>query len=88
MTPTDTKPLLLDHVDARPVTADENTQLDDRKALVKLDPDHPVVVPDQLPCRTRIAGLPQPQNSGGWAACADVHDIRCDRFYSSSSPCN
>jgi len=34
----DTKTLLLDHVDMRMVTADD---LDDRKALVKLDPDHP-----------------------------------------------
>jgi len=41
MTPTDTKPLLFDHVDHRPVTADEDPQLVDRKSLVKLDPDHP-----------------------------------------------
>ncbi|HJX90736.1 MAG TPA: phenylalanine 4-monooxygenase [Pyrinomonadaceae bacterium] len=34
----DTKTLLLDHVDMRMVTADDH---DDRKALVKLDPDHP-----------------------------------------------
>ena len=34
----DTKTLLMDHVDMRMVTADD---LDDRKALVKLDPDHP-----------------------------------------------
>ena len=34
----DTKTLLLDHVDMRMVTADD---LDDRKTLVKLDPDHP-----------------------------------------------
>jgi len=39
MTPTETKPLLLDHVDMRMVTA--NGDVDDRKALVKLDPDHP-----------------------------------------------
>jgi phenylalanine-4-hydroxylase len=34
----DTKTLLLDHVDMRMVTTDDH---DDRKALVKLDPDHP-----------------------------------------------
>ena len=34
----DTKTLLMDHVDMRMVTADD---LGDRKALVKLDPDHP-----------------------------------------------
>jgi len=34
----DTKTLLIDHVDMRMVTADD---LDDRKTLVKLDPDHP-----------------------------------------------
>ena len=39
MTPTDTKPLLLDHVDMRLVTA--NGDVNDRKSLVKLDPDHP-----------------------------------------------
>ncbi len=39
MTPTDTKPLLLDHVDMRMITA--NGDADDRKAIVKLDPDHP-----------------------------------------------
>lgn len=38
MSPADTKALLLDHVDNRMVTADD---LDDRKSLVKLDPDHP-----------------------------------------------
>ena len=38
MSPADTKTLLLDHVDMRMVTADD---LDDRKSLVKLDPDHP-----------------------------------------------
>ena len=38
MTARDTKTLLLDHVDMRMVTTDD---LDDRKALVKLDPDHP-----------------------------------------------
>lgn len=39
MTPTDAKPLLLDHVDMRMVTA--NGDAEDRKTLVKLDPDHP-----------------------------------------------
>src|SRR5436190_1268484 len=35
----ESKPLLLDHVDMRLVTA--NGEADDRKSLVKLDPDHP-----------------------------------------------
>ena len=39
MTPTDTKTLLLDHVDQRMVTTTGNVE--DRKALVQLDPDHP-----------------------------------------------
>ena len=34
-----TKPILLDHGDMRMVTAD--AEIDDRKALVQLDPDHP-----------------------------------------------
>jgi phenylalanine-4-hydroxylase len=38
---TTTKPLLLDHVDQRMVTANGDAAFDDRKALVKLDPDHP-----------------------------------------------
>jgi phenylalanine-4-hydroxylase len=41
MTPTDTKPLLLDHVDMRPVTTDLDAEMADRNALVQLDPDHP-----------------------------------------------
>ena len=36
-----TKTPLLDHVDMRMVTADEDVEGDDRRALVKLDPDHP-----------------------------------------------
>ena len=40
MTPTD-KPVLLDHVDMRPVTANGGDDEHDRNALVKLDPDHP-----------------------------------------------
>jgi len=40
MTPTD-KPVLLDHVDMRPVTANGGDDEYDRNALVKLDPDHP-----------------------------------------------
>lgn len=42
MTPTDTKPLLLDHVDMRMVSAETDTQpLPDRHSIVQLDPDHP-----------------------------------------------
>jgi len=39
MTPTDTKALLLDHVDQRMVTTTD--AVEDRNALVQLDPDHP-----------------------------------------------
>ena len=41
MTSTETQTLLLDHVDMRMVTANGDTALEDRNALVKLDPDHP-----------------------------------------------
>ena len=41
MTKIDTKTLLLDHVDMRKVTANEDVAVDDRNALVELDPDHP-----------------------------------------------
>ena len=41
-TTTMTKPLLLDHVDQRPVTAnDDSVDPNDRNALIRLDPDHP-----------------------------------------------
>jgi phenylalanine-4-hydroxylase len=41
MTPTDTQTILRDHVDMRMVTANGDTTIEDRNALVKLDPDHP-----------------------------------------------
>lgn len=41
MTSTETQTLLLDHVDMRMVTANGDTTIEDRNALVKLDPDHP-----------------------------------------------
>ncbi len=41
MTPTDTKPLLLDHVDMRMVATDIEADQSDRNTLVQLDPDHP-----------------------------------------------
>jgi phenylalanine-4-hydroxylase len=42
MTPTDTKPLLLDHVDMRMVAVDTDTRPSpDRHSIVQLDPDHP-----------------------------------------------
>jgi phenylalanine-4-hydroxylase len=41
MTPTETQTILLDHVDMRMVTANGDTTIEDRNALVKLDPDHP-----------------------------------------------
>ena len=41
MTRTENKPLLLDHVDMRMVTANDGDDMLDRQALVKLDPDHP-----------------------------------------------
>ncbi|HEX6729979.1 MAG TPA: phenylalanine 4-monooxygenase [Pyrinomonadaceae bacterium] len=42
MTPTDTKPLLLDHVDMRMVSVETDTEpLPDRHSIVQLDPDHP-----------------------------------------------
>lgn len=41
MTPTETQTVLRDHVDMRMVTANGDTTIEDRNALVKLDPDHP-----------------------------------------------
>jgi phenylalanine-4-hydroxylase len=42
MAPTDTKPLLLDHVDMRMVSVETDTEpLPDRNSIVQLDPDHP-----------------------------------------------
>jgi phenylalanine-4-hydroxylase len=42
MTPADTKPLLLDHVDNRMVSIESDTaRLPDRHSIVQLDPDHP-----------------------------------------------
>jgi phenylalanine-4-hydroxylase len=41
MTSTETQTLLLDHVDMRMVTANGDTTIEDRNALVKLEPDHP-----------------------------------------------
>src|ERR1044072_433732 len=41
MTSTETQTVLLDHVDMRMVTANGDTTIEDRNALVKLDPDHP-----------------------------------------------
>ena len=42
MTPTDTKPILLDHVDMRLVAAEaDTTTAPDRHSIVQLDPDHP-----------------------------------------------
>ena len=41
MTPTETQTVLRDHVDVRLVTANGDDKLQDRNALVKLDPDHP-----------------------------------------------
>jgi phenylalanine-4-hydroxylase len=53
-----TKTPLLDHVDMRMVTADENIEPDDRRALVKLDPDHPGFKdPDYRNRRNQIAQI-------------------------------
>ena len=41
MTSTETQTVLRDHVDMRMVTANGDTTIEDRNALVKLDPDHP-----------------------------------------------
>ena len=41
MTPGDTQTVLRDHVDMRMVTANGDPDVQDRNALVKLDPDHP-----------------------------------------------
>ena len=41
MTLTETQTVLLDHVDMRMVIANGDSQIEDRNALVKLDPDHP-----------------------------------------------
>ena len=41
MTSTETQTVLLDHVDMRMVTANGDTTIENRNALVKLDPDHP-----------------------------------------------
>ena len=41
MTPTDTQTVLLDHVDMRMVAANGDALVQDRNAIVRLDPDHP-----------------------------------------------
>ena len=41
ITATEPQPLLHDHVDMRPVTANGDEQILDRNSLVQLDPDHP-----------------------------------------------
>ena len=41
MKPSETQTVLLDHVDMRMVTANGDAKIEDRNALVKLDPDHP-----------------------------------------------
>jgi phenylalanine-4-hydroxylase len=55
---TETKPPLLDHVDMRLVTADDDIPGSDRRALVKLDPDHPGFKdPDYRKRRNKIAEI-------------------------------
>lgn len=54
----ETKTPLLDHVDMRMVTADGDVESDDRRALVKLDPDHPGFKdPDYRQRRNHIAEI-------------------------------
>jgi len=54
----ETKTPLLDHVDMRMVTADGDVEGDDRRALVKLDPDHPGFKdPDYRQRRNHIAEI-------------------------------
>jgi phenylalanine-4-hydroxylase len=58
MNNTETKTPLLDHVDMRMVTADGDVEGDDRRALVKLDPDHPGFKdPDYRQRRNHIAEI-------------------------------
>ena len=58
MNNTETKTPLLDHVDMRMVTADGDVEGDDRRALVKLDPDHPGFKdPDYRQRRNNIAEI-------------------------------
>jgi phenylalanine-4-hydroxylase len=67
MTPTDTKPLLLDHVDMRMVATDLESEPADRNALVQLDPDHPGFRDEEYRTRrneiARIAMTYQPGSS-------------------------
>jgi len=59
MTPTDTKPLLLDHVDMRMVSVETDpATLPDRHSIVQLDPDHPGFRdPDYRTRRNEIAQI-------------------------------
>jgi phenylalanine-4-hydroxylase len=58
MNRTETKTPLLDHVDMRMVTAEGDVEGDDRRALVKLDPDHPGFKdPDYRQRRNHIAEI-------------------------------
>ena len=66
MTPTDTKPLLLDHVDMRMVSAEVETEpAPDRHSIVQLDPDHPGFRdPEYRQRRNEIAQIAMSYDSG------------------------
>ena len=99
MRPTDTKPLLVDHVDMREVSVD----IDDRKTLVKLDPDHPGFRdPEYRSRRNQIAKIALTYQPGDpipvapytdeehrvwqtiWQALASAHELHACREYRES----
>ena len=76
MTPTETQTVLLDHVDMRMVTANGDTTIEDRNALVKLDPDHPGFRdPDYRARRNAIAQIAMTYHPGAPIPTAPYTDL-------------